>query len=252
MRIKVLACKVFAREVSLLTMESEHVIDVTYLRQGLHDTPDLLRHELQEEIDRIDSGDDMHTQQFGDRDRFAGIVLLYGLCSNAVAGLRSRTVPLVVPRAHDCIAMIVGSHKRYKRYFDEHPGTYWYTPGWIEQTLMPGSERTRLLRERYEREYGEDNAEFLMESEQQWLAEYNHCTHACWKELERPAYRESTRKAAEELGWNYDEIPAEKGWMSRILNGNWLEQETLVVPVGHLISVSYDEQIVSATRIPDE
>ena len=42
-------------------------------------------------------------------------------------------MPLVIPRAHDCIALFMGSRQRYREYFDAHPGTYYRTSGWIER-----------------------------------------------------------------------------------------------------------------------
>ena len=49
MRYKVIACKALFREFSLLASQTQTILDITYMRQGLHDTPDLLRRALQEE-----------------------------------------------------------------------------------------------------------------------------------------------------------------------------------------------------------
>jgi len=38
----------------------------------------------------------------------------------------------VVPRAHDCITLLLGSKERYAKLFGERPGTYWYSAGWLE------------------------------------------------------------------------------------------------------------------------
>jgi hypothetical protein len=248
MRIKVLACKVFAREVSLIAAESAHTLDVTYLQQGLHDTPDLLRERLQAEIDAIDAAEDIHTQVVSEDDDYRAIVLAYGLCSNAIVGLRSKRFDLVVPRAHDCIAMIMGSRERYKEYFDRHPGTYWYTPGWIDQTVMPGKERVERARARYVDAYGEENADYLMEMEQEWLRKYNRCTYASWPSLDRPDYLDKTKAAAEYLGWEHDHVSADDGLMRRLLNGDWREDEVLIVPSGRTAEPSYDANIIISSE----
>jgi hypothetical protein len=83
-----------------------------------------------------------------------------------VVGLTSRRLPLVIPRGHDCVTLLIGSKERYREYFDTHRGIYWYSSGWIERTLQPGRERYELTRRHYMETYGEDNAEFLMEMEQ--------------------------------------------------------------------------------------
>ncbi|MFW6313812.1 MAG: DUF1638 domain-containing protein [Spirochaetota bacterium] len=247
MRIKAIACKVFTREVSKIVAESEHTIDVSYLRQGLHDTPDVLREQLQAEIDRIDAGEDMHTQVPSDGSDYEAIALVYGLCSNAIAGVSSSRYRLVVPRAHDCIAVLMGSRRRYKEYFDAHPGTYWYSPGWIDQTLMPGPERVARTRERYVKEYGEENADYLMEMEQEWLRKYNRCTYVAWKGLDREEYRQHAKDSAEYLGWKYDRVEADDGLMRRLLTGEWDPAEVLIVQPGATVAPSYDGDILSSS-----
>lgn len=54
MRIAMIGCMVMNREISLLTAKSENIIRVWWLRQGLHDTPDVLRAQLQKTIDEIE------------------------------------------------------------------------------------------------------------------------------------------------------------------------------------------------------
>lgn len=43
MNLKLIACKVLCRELSYLTAQSPNFIDASYLRQGLHNTPEKLR-----------------------------------------------------------------------------------------------------------------------------------------------------------------------------------------------------------------
>ena len=247
MLIKAIACKVFTREIANIVAECDHTIDVSYLRQGLHDTPDLLRVTLQEEIDRIDEARDMHTQVHSSGRDYEAIVLAYGLCSNAICGVRSQRYRLIVPRAHDCIAMLLGSRERYQNYFDDHPGTYWYSPGWIEQTIMPGPDRVENTRKRYVEQYGEENADYLMEMEQEWLRKYNRCTYVAWDRLDREGYRKQAQDSADYLGWKYDRLEADDGLMRRLLTGEWDPAEVLVVPPGGTIAPSYDSDILRSS-----
>ena len=53
MRLAIIGCMVMNREISHLVSESRHVVRVWWLRQGLHDTPDVLR----------TMGDDIKAQQ---------------------------------------------------------------------------------------------------------------------------------------------------------------------------------------------
>ncbi|MEL7604196.1 MAG: DUF1638 domain-containing protein, partial [Bacillota bacterium] len=104
MRFKVLACKALQRELSLLAAGTDAILDITYMRQGLHDTPDLLRAALQKEIDAVDSGSDLHTNEDRLGRSFDAILLGYGLCSNGVCNVTSQRHKLIVPRSDDCIA----------------------------------------------------------------------------------------------------------------------------------------------------
>ena len=85
MRLKVIACKVLFREISLLAAHNPNFVDITWMRQGYHQTPDLLRKTVQEQIDRIDAGDDPCTCNNG-MGEFDAILIGYGLCSNGIAG----------------------------------------------------------------------------------------------------------------------------------------------------------------------
>ena len=46
MRIALIGCMVLNREIAHLTANSKNVVRSWWLRQGLHDTPDLLRRAL--------------------------------------------------------------------------------------------------------------------------------------------------------------------------------------------------------------
>ncbi len=246
MRFKVIACKVLEREIALIMAKSEHFIDTTFLRQGLHNEPDKLRRVLQAEIDRIDSGECLYTcAEDESNGLFDAIVLGYGLCSNGILGLHSSKHRLVVPRAHDCITLFLGSKESYKSYFDSKDGgIYWYTPGWIENTIMPSKARYDLIYNRYAEQYGEDNAEFLMEMEQGWMKEYKMCTYVHWDELPFPKHIEYTRQCAEYLGWQHEILKGEPTLFNDLLSGNWRDDAFIVVEPGQKVGASYDDLVL--------
>jgi hypothetical protein len=64
------------------------------------------------------------------------VALGYGLCSNGVAGI-SPSGPLVMPRCHDCVGLLLGSPRRYFEMFNSHPGTYFLSDGWIRNCGDP-------------------------------------------------------------------------------------------------------------------
>ncbi len=244
MNLKVIACRVLYREISLLSARHSNFIDVTYLRQGLHNTPGLLRTTLQAEIDAVESGNDPHTVDI-ESTPLDAILLGYGLCSNGVLGVKSSKYPLVIPRGHDCITMLLGSKEKYKDYFDTHRGVYWYTRGWIENAPMPGKERYERTLAEYARKYGEENAEYLMEMEQGWFREYEWATFIDWPEFDNAEQIEYTRRGAAYLNWNFDIQKGDSSLLYDFLSGNWDERRFAVIPPGHEIGATYDDRIIT-------
>ena len=159
----------------------------------------------------------------------------YGLCSNGIVGLSAK-IPIVVPRGHDCITLLLGSKDRYKEYFDSHKGTYWFSPGWIETDNQPGKERFERTLKEYIEKFGEDNAKYLMETEQGWMKEYKRATYIDWGFISGPREKEFTKKAAEFLGWRYDEVKGDSTLMQRLVDGQWDEKEFLIVRPGQKIA----------------
>ena len=53
MRIHIIACRVLTRELSYLISQSPHTVDITWLPQGLHDTPEKLRALIADAIDGL-------------------------------------------------------------------------------------------------------------------------------------------------------------------------------------------------------
>jgi hypothetical protein len=225
-RLQLIACKVLQREAYFCAARSKNVIDVVLMPQGLHNEPDKLRSEVQEALAR--------TQDIQGRP-YDATLLGYGLCSNGVAGL-SCAIPLVIPRAHDCLTVLLGSKERYQEYFDSHRGVYWYSPGWIESGKQPGRERYEVLLDEYTRKYGADNAQYLLEVEQTWMKEYQWATYVDWGLSESDAYKAFTRDCAEFLHWSYDELTGDPGLMQRFVDGLWSEEEFLIVPPGRQIA----------------
>ncbi|UCG46712.1 MAG: DUF1638 domain-containing protein [Phycisphaerales bacterium] len=232
MILQFIVCKVMQREAYLCAARSKNLVDVVLMEQGLHDEPDRLRRQVQKALETT------HDVQGRPYD---ASLLGYGLCSNGIAGL-SAQIPVVVARGHDCITLLLGSKERYKEYFDSHRGVYWYSPGWIESGKQPGRQRYEALLAEYRQKYGEDNAKYLMEVEQTWIKEYNWATYIDWGMADSEKYRQFTRQCADFLGWNYDELKGDPGLMQRMLDGQWDEEEFLVVKPGRKIAEDVTNQ----------
>lgn len=243
LRLKIIACDVLNREISYLASQSRHYVDVTFLSQGLHDTPDKLRKMVQAEIDRANKG--FPYNYYNTCPAYDYIILGYGLCSNGTAGVVSRNIPMVIPRAHDCITLLMGSKDKYKSSFEEYPGTYWFSSGWIERGWQPGAVKYSALLKEYTEKYGEENAEYLMEMEQSWMKEYHNAGFISWECFgNNQFYREFTKKSAEFFGWDFIEVRGDSSLLKNIINGRFNSHEVLVVPPNTAVKPSYDDGII--------
>ena len=101
MRLKLISCDVLYREMCAAVARSPHQVDLEFLPKGLHDrkTCEMLD-EIQKMVDRVDP------------EQYQGVLLGYGLCGNGLAGLTARSIPVVLPRAHDCISRRLRARSR--------------------------------------------------------------------------------------------------------------------------------------------
>lgn len=143
MKTKVISCISVKNEIESLALHGG--VDCEYLDFSFHAFPDKAHDELQK---RINSSQD-----------YCKIVLTYGRCSTATAGLVSPAVPLVLPNVHDCIGLLIGGSARRQELACRNPAAYYFSPGWLEFGRTPYEE----YRE-YEQKYGQDDAEYLIET----------------------------------------------------------------------------------------
>jgi hypothetical protein len=244
LKLKVISCDVFRRETSWLAARSPCYVDAVFLPQGLHESPDKLRAILTEEIEK--ANERLPRKHYEEKEEYYDyIILAYGLCDNSIVGLKSVRIPLVIPRAHDCIALLLGSREKYSALHEEHPGTYWYSRGWIERSLQPGKARYEQTYKSYVEKYGEDNAEYLMEMEQGWFKSYNRALFINWEDLGNTEfYRSYSKECADYLKWNYEETSGDPSLMEKMFRGQFDEKEVLLIEPGKTVAASYDEGII--------
>jgi len=221
---------------------SSSQIDVEFLPKGLHDGPsEEMRTRIQESVDLADDGG------------YEAVLLGYGLCGTGLVGLKARSVSLVIPRAHDCITLFLGSRGRYARQFRQHPGTYFKTTGWIERgsdldQLEPGS----LLRQSgvgvsYEelvKKYGEENARYLYEQLGDYTRNYSRLVFIEMGIERDHRYESMTREEALERGMEFEKIPGDMALIQGLLDGGWSDEDYLVVPPSQAVKNTNDERII--------
>jgi hypothetical protein len=245
MKLKCLSCESVARLVYACAATSPHIVDVELFQLGLHNEPKNLRARLQAQIDAVQG------------QRYDAILLAYGLCGQATAGLAARDIPLVIPRAHDCITLFLGSRARYQEQFEQQPGTYWYALDYMQRrdhtstSLSLGSgvssDHLQDLYHEYVAKYGEDNAQYLMEVMGAWQNHYNRAAYIDMGVGDGAAVEDEARREAGRRGWAFERLTGNLTLIHRLLDGEW-DADFLVLAPGEQIHMAYDEGIICGRR----
>jgi hypothetical protein len=248
MRLRCIGCEVLARPLYFAAAKSPHVVDVELLRRGLHDVPVDLRARLQDMILASDPA------------TYDAVLLGYALCGQATAGLRAGDVPLVVPRAHDCITLFLGGRDRYTREFTADPGTFWYSQDYVERQDAPGAALTGLgigggtedamkaTYAEYVERYGQANADYLMESLGAWRSHYDRAAYIDMGVADGVRVERQARDDADRRGWRFERIAGDVVLVRRLLEGDW-DRDFLIVRPGERVVMSYDDDVLRAEPV---
>ena len=238
-RIALLACDVLEGEIALLTRGASHIMESRLFEIFLHDRSDHLRATLQENLDAVDARTDIDA-----------VVLVYGLCGRGTVGLRLRRHKLVIPRAHDCITLFMGSKEAYADHQRRCPSCYYYTPGWNQARRVPGPEMFEAMRDDLATRYDEDDLEFLLDAQRELYAQHDTATYinlGTDNAAEEAAY---ARHCADWLGWKFEQRPGDPALLRDLLWGNWDSERFLVIDPGQQVGQAADESIMRADPVP--
>jgi len=236
-----ICCEILRREVEHLLARLEPSLEVCFLRKGFHQNPAQLREEVQKAIDAVPAG-------------LSAVLVGYGLCGKGLEGVVARDLPLIIPRVHDCISLLLGSAKAYEEHFSSHPGTYYYSPGWLTWWEEPGREDVDRSPEQgfglgktyeeYVAKYGEDNARYLMELEGTWAQRYTRAAYIDAGLADNAGWEAKTREIAAANGWAFEYIRGDLRLLRMLLVGPRPKEEFLLVPPGVKILAAGDSTIL--------
>jgi hypothetical protein len=214
--IVVIACKVF-QDLLDRFMPDGMAEQVTFMDYGLHRVPNKLTWAVQDAIDQIEQP--------------SIVVLGYGLCGNGLKGVKSREHTLLVPRADDCIAVLLGSYQKYIQEFEKVPGTYYLTKGWLESGSNPLQEY-----QEYTQKYGEESAQWIMD---QQYRHYERLVLVAHSQEDMDKYRPQAKEVAkycERWDMRYEEILGSEGYAHRLvkvaMERDGADEDFLVIPPG--------------------
>ena len=186
---------------------SPHQIDTEFLPQQLHVIGRVrMKNRMSEYLATVNE------------DMYDAILLAYGLCSGGIAGLVAGKIPLVVPRAHDCITLFLGDRKKYDDLFFANGGTYFMTTGWFEH----------------------DNA---LQYGIEMMPFYNKLAFIATGIEPNDTAEQHAKNFAEKHHWEYEKIIGDLSLLQRLICGDW-NDDFLIVPPGKQIQTAYDDNVI--------
>lgn len=193
-------------------------MDCEILDFGRHNTPKTLKKKLQECIDRSNKSETL--------------IIGYGLCSQAVIGLKANHCRLVIPKVDDCIALVMGSTWTYREQVRKDPGTYYLTKAWIRVCDSPFEAHDRL-----ETQYGPEKAGYITETMLKNYHTLAFINTGQGNPEEIDQYRDYVAKTARRFHLQYKEIKGSTALLEKMIHGPW-DEDFIVISRGG--TVTYD------------
>ncbi len=211
----IIACAIFKPELEHLRQEQGSAVQIIYLEQSMHRAPHLMPDRIQEQVDQAA----VQAKQ---------IVLCYGLCSNGIVGVKAPEQGLILSKAHDCIALFLGSVQEYNRLSRQFPGSYYLTRGWIEENKDP----LGTMENEYVPRLGRETAKWGAKEE---LKHYTHFVFIDTGLDPEQELRSRARENADFFGKQYMEINVDLNYLRQILFGPYDGQKFYLLKPGEQV-----------------
>lgn len=245
MFLKLIACNVFQREACYCLARSPHIFDIEFTELGDHIHSDRLRDNLQARIDAASKA-----------RPYDAILLLFGICGNATVGLQARRTRLVIPRAHDCCTILLGSRAKFTEHFGTAPSTPFSSAGYLERgnyflRTSDGDNTGVQIGDAYKalvEKYGEEDAKYI------W-AEMNPDhgdSKAVFIDLPQTShlgYAAQFQAKAAAAGKQAVQLEGNIRLIENLMQGEWDPKEYLIVPPAAVIEGVYDwDEVIRAKK----
>ena len=206
MTVKIIACEVMKEE--LLGIIPKDHVEYEFIPMKLHLYPHKLHKELQDILDG----------SLG----YSKIIMAFGLCGGAIKNLKATDSPLIIPRVHDCLPLLLGSKTAYQELAKEEIGTFYLSCGWMISEKNILSSHQRVLEK-----YGEKKALRVLERTYDSYKKVLFIHTGCAEE--EPAIQQA-KEIATLLKLRYDTVQGNKSYLEKIVNGPWEEDDFAHIP----------------------
>lgn len=217
-----IACLAIAR--------SPHTIDPVFIKITSHNIPYNLNMEIQKIIDKCEN------------QQYDAIAVCMGLCGNAMIGIRSRTIPLVIPRAHDCCTILLGSCDKFLKYFSHRLSTSWTSICYKERKQI--DDEFSMLVDKY----GKEDALYIWNTMYKAGESDNKIIYITCPEIEDEAHIDKVILDAAQKGKSIELLEGDSRLIFNLINGEWNNDEFLIVNPGEEITAVYDYKKVFETK----
>jgi len=212
MKTIIVACKTLENELRFAMEKTGTTFPVRWIESGLHNVPDFLACSLQRILDRVEA---------------QRVLIAMGLCGHFAKGIRAGRFELIIPRADDCISLLLGSTKARNKISAER-AAYFLTEGWLrgERNMW---EEYRCSLEKYGEEQAQEIASMMIGSYRS-LALLDNGIDPIDPLIEK------VRVIAETLKLEQIVIPATTEYLEQLLTGPWPDDKFLVKARGESIT----------------
>ncbi|MBC8345505.1 MAG: DUF1638 domain-containing protein [Candidatus Marinimicrobia bacterium] len=246
MNFKLISCEVFKHELLYCINKTHNHIDAEFIAKGIHD---LNSEGMQNRI--------VKSIRNADDKGYDAILLGYGLCNTWVFGLSAKKTPLVIPRSHDCIGILLGNKQKYLDYYFENPGTYYQSIGWMENTENEPSIKKRSLQKLYgmdmsqeelKSEYGEENLDYLNNALDQ-TKHYSNMAFIDTGLVSQHNYQKKAKSKAEKKNWSFDVLKGSIKLLQQLIDGDWPESDFFIIHPDEVVKQSIDDDLIQALPV---
>ncbi|MDT3699916.1 MAG: DUF1638 domain-containing protein [Thermincola sp.] len=205
----IITCQTIQREVNLAISETGVDYPILLVDSGLHNFPDQLGKAIQDQIDKVDNTDT--------------ILMAFGFCGNGLLGIKARKARLIIPRADDCITLMLGSYEVRKK-VQKEVGTYFLTKGWLEYERNIISEYEGCVLR-----YGQARALRVMKI---MLNHYRRLMVIDTKAYQLDEILNKTESFAAAMGMQHEQYVGSMRFLNKLLAGPWGPEEFIILEPG--------------------